>query len=115
MPLPVRPVVVTTTAPTGAQPAKSDKLFDQTGTGFLVSANGHVVANQHVVDGCVGDIKGNLTGEAPARLRVVSSDETNDLALLQVPGTFKEVAKSRTEQSGPAIVSLRSAFRFMER
>ncbi|MFZ8455748.1 trypsin-like peptidase domain-containing protein, partial [Staphylococcus aureus] len=76
--VPVKPVVATTAPPAG-QPAKPDKVFSQTGTGFLVSSNGHVVTNQHVVDGCVGDIQGNLTGEAPATLRVVSTDETNDL------------------------------------
>ena len=42
----------------------------------------YIVANQNVVDGCVGDIQGNLTGEAPVKLRLVSVDETNDLALL---------------------------------
>jgi S1-C subfamily serine protease len=103
-----KPVVAATTAPPGAQPAKPDKLLDQTGTGFLVSTNGHVVTNQHVVDGCVGDIQGNLTGEAPATLRVVSTDETNDLALLQVPGTFKEVAKIKDKavQSGDSVIAI---------
>ncbi len=92
----------------GFQPAKPDKVFSQTGTGFLVSSNGHVVTNQHVVDGCVGDIQGNLTGEAPATLRVVSTDETNDLALLQVPGSFKEVAKIKDKavQSGDNVVAI---------
>jgi hypothetical protein len=51
--VPVKPVAATTPAP----PAKPDKMFDQTGTGFLVSTSGHVVSNQHVVYGCVGDIQ----------------------------------------------------------
>jgi hypothetical protein len=75
---------VTTAAAPDAAPAKPDRLFDQKGTGFLVSSNGHLVTNAHVVQGCVGDILGNPSGEAPAKLRLVSSDETNDLALLQV-------------------------------
>ncbi|MEP6838322.1 MAG: trypsin-like peptidase domain-containing protein [Bradyrhizobium sp.] len=103
-----KPAVATAPAAPGSQPAKADKLFDQTGTGFLVSTNGHLVTNQHVVDGCVGDIQGNLTGEATANLRLVSSDETNDLALLQAPGSFKEVAKIKDKavQSGDSVVAI---------
>ena len=71
---------------------RPNRSVNQTGTGFVVSTSGHVVTNQHVVDGCVGDILGNLTGEAPVKLRLVSSDETNDLALLQAPSAFKEMA-----------------------
>ena len=99
---------VAATGPSDASPAKPDRLFDQTGTGFLVSANGHLVTNAHVVHGCVGDILGNLSGEAPAKLRLVSSDETNDLALLQVTGTFKDVAKIRDKaiQSGDSVVAI---------
>jgi S1-C subfamily serine protease len=91
-----------------AAPGKPDKLFDQSGTGFLVSTNGHLVTNAHVVQGCVGDIQGNLSGEAPAKLRLVSSDETNDLALLQVAGSFKDVARIRDKaiQSGDSVVAI---------
>ena len=61
-----------------------------------------------MVDGCVGDILGNLTGEAPVKLRLVSSDETNDLALLQAPSPFKEVATIRDKaiHSGDSVVAI---------
>jgi S1-C subfamily serine protease len=78
----------------GSSPQKAPKTVDKTGTGFVISVSGHVVTNQHVVEGC-GDILGNLSGEAPVKLRLVSSDETNDLALLQAPSSFKEVATIR--------------------
>jgi S1-C subfamily serine protease len=73
-----------------------------------VSTDGHVVTNQHVVNGCVGDIQGSLTGAAPVKLRLVSSDETNDLALLQASGSFKEVAtiKTKAVQSGDSVVAI---------
>jgi S1-C subfamily serine protease len=89
-------------------PAKPEKLLDQTGTGFVVSSNGHIVTNAHVVQGCVGDILGNPSGEAPAKLRLVSSDETNDLALLQATGTFKDIARIRDKaiQSGDSVVAI---------
>ena len=100
------------TAP-GAAPGKPERTGNQTGTGFVVSNSGHLVTNAHVIEGCVGDIQGSLTGEAPVTLRVVSSDETNDLALLQAPGTFKEVAviKDKAVRSGDSVVAIGYPFR----
>lgn len=91
-----------------APDARPGKLASQTGTGFVVSANGHVVTNHHVIDGCVGDIQGSLTGAAPVKLRVVSGDETNDLALLQAPSPFREVAviKEKPIHSGASVVAI---------
>ncbi|MEY9648742.1 S1-C subfamily serine protease [Bradyrhizobium elkanii] len=60
----------------------------------MVSSSGHVVTNHHVVGGC-SEITGNLSGEAPVKLRLVSDDETNDLALLQAPTPFKDVVSLR--------------------
>lgn len=95
-------------APPESASTKPERMFDQKGTGFVVSTNGHLVTNAHVVQGCVGDILGNPTGEAPAKLRLVSSDETNDLALLQATGTFKDIAKIRDKpiQSGDSVVAI---------
>ena len=76
--------------------APSNPKSGKTGTDFVISASGHVITNHHVIDGCVGDIKGNLTGDAAATLRLVNSDATNDLALLQGPvETFKAFVKIR--------------------
>jgi S1-C subfamily serine protease len=78
------------------------------GTGFVISANGHIVTNHHVIDGC-GEIKGNLTGEAATTLRLVNSDAANDLALLQGPAaSFKTFAKIRDRaiHSGDSVVAI---------
>lgn len=101
-----KPVAATAAAPLGS--SKPERIGQQTGTGFVVSTKGHAVTNQHVVDGCVGDISGNLTGEAAVTLRLVSSDETNDLALLQAPGSFRDVAviKDKAIQSGDPVVAI---------
>jgi len=92
---------VATAPPSSTSPPKPAKTVNKTGTGFVISTNGHIVTNQHVVDGCVGDIQGNLSGEASIKLRLVSSDETNDLALLQAPTPFKEVATIRDKAIHP--------------
>jgi S1-C subfamily serine protease len=104
---PVAKPVVQSTAPSSGSP-KSSKTFERKGTGFVVSASGHVVTNQHVIDGCVGDVHGNLSGEASIDLRIVSTDETNDLALLQAPRTFKEVAAIREKpiHPGDAVIAI---------
>jgi S1-C subfamily serine protease len=91
----------------GAKPARSGG-GGKTGTGFVISPNGQIVTNNHVISGC-GEIRGNLTGDAPATLRVVSADESNDLALLQGPaGSFKEFARirDRSIRSGDSVVAI---------
>jgi S1-C subfamily serine protease len=66
------------------------------------------VTNNHVISGCVGDISGNLNGGVAMKLRIVSTDETNDLALLQAPTAFKDVAVIRGTaiHSGDAIIAI---------
>jgi S1-C subfamily serine protease len=95
---------------TPESPAESEKLAKVSGSGFVVSKNAHVVTNNHVVGDCVGDIQGNLPGQAPVKLRVVSADETNDLALLQGPKKFKEkdIATIRASaiNSGDQVVAI---------
>jgi len=105
---PAKPAAVAAAPPQNAPPSKPGRAVAQSGTGFVISSNGHIVTNQHVIDGCVGDISGNLSGEAPVKLRVVSSDETNDLALLQAPSPFKEVAIIRQNaiQVGNGVVAI---------
>jgi S1-C subfamily serine protease len=96
-------------SPPAGKPGKGAKSASGFGTGFVVSAAGHIVTNNHVIDGC-SELKGNLTGEAAMVLRVVSSDANNDLALLQAPSTatFKELARirDRSIRSGDSVVAI---------
>jgi S1-C subfamily serine protease len=59
----------------GSSSPKSARTVDLSGTAFVISTNGHVVTNNHVVGSCVGDIHGNLTGESAVTLRIVSKDD----------------------------------------
>jgi len=98
----------TAATPAPATP-KAARTVGKTGTGFVISPGGHIITNHHVVDGCTGDIHGNLSGEPVTTLRVVSSDEANDLALLQGPAaSFKEFAKIRDRaiRSGDSVVAI---------
>jgi S1-C subfamily serine protease len=84
----------------------TEKSVGKTGTGFVISASGHILTNKHVADGCT-DIHGQLNGQPETTRRVVSSDAQNDLALLQGPtGSFKDYAKlrDRSVHSGDSVV-----------
>jgi S1-C subfamily serine protease len=87
-------------------PPAPQKLINVTGTGFVISSEGHIVTNNHVIGECVGDIHGNLVGQSVAKLRVVSTDATNDLALLRATGNFKDIATIRATavHSGDSVV-----------
>jgi S1-C subfamily serine protease len=105
---PAKPPISTAaaTSPESNTPASSERLADVAGTGFLISSSGHIVTNNHVINECVGDIHGNRVGESPTALRVVSTDETNDLALLQATGNFKDAVSIRATaiHSGDPVV-----------
>lgn len=92
------------------KPSEPDKLVSVSGSGFVVSKNAHIVTNNHVVTDCVGDIHGNLAGQAPVKLRVVSADEENDLALLQGTKKFKEkdiaTIRGTAVNSGDQVVAI---------
>jgi S1-C subfamily serine protease len=86
------------------------KMVSVSGSGFVVSRSAHIVTNNHVVADCVDDIHGNLVGQAPVKLRVVSADETNDLALLQGTKKFKEkdiaTIRGSAVNSGDQVVAI---------
>ena len=108
---PVRPAVPYRQTKTEAAPTGPPRLVSVSGTGFLVSKEGHVVTNNHVIKDCVGDVQGNFVGQPAKKMRVVATDEINDLALLQAKGAkklFKEPAMIRDTavQSGDAVVAI---------
>jgi hypothetical protein len=82
-----KPPAAKTSAKSDDDATEAPQRGEVSGTGFVVSKSAQIVTNNHVVKDCVGDIHGNIVGQAPVKLRIVSADETNDLALLQ--GTKK--------------------------
>ena len=111
-PLPEVKTAVANSQPAAA-PDKPAKTINVTGTGFVVSAEGHVVTNNHVVGDCVGEIQGSLPGESAVSLRVVSLDDTNDLALLQASRKFSDIAKIKAGpiRSGESVIAIGFPFR----
>ena len=62
------------------------------GTGFVISDNGHVLTNNHVVDGC----REMRTGQGEA-VAVLATDKTLDLALLKLQKSRSAVATFRDD------------------
>jgi serine protease Do len=56
------------------------------GSGVIVSADGHILTNHHVVDGAE-QIEVELTDRRVLRAKVVGSDQPSDLAVLKVEAT----------------------------
>ena len=66
-----------------------------TGSGFYVTATGHLVTNQHVVDSCKSITVTPANGKGAVKAHLLASDPAFDLALLQsvIPG--KDFARFR--------------------
>jgi serine protease Do len=84
------------------------------GTGFLISADGYVLTNHHVVDGA-SEIYVRLTDRRELKAELVGSDEQTDIAVLKLEGRgFPHVAlgKSRALKPGQWVVAIGSPFGF---
>ena len=64
------------------------------GTGFVVSEQGHILTNHHVIDAC-DTIEFQVRGAPPTSVQLISSNESADLALLMADQGQFEVARFR--------------------
>ena len=64
------------------------------GSGFIISSDGYVVTNNHVVEHASGDLSLTLDDGRSVTASVVGTDPKTDLALLKIKeeGTYKSVA-----------------------
>src|SRR3546814_16967703 len=56
------------------------------GSGFIISPDGYVLTNHHVVDGA-DEVTVKLSDGREFTAKVVGSDEQSDVALLKIPAT----------------------------
>ena len=83
------------------------------GTGVIITADGEVLTNAHVVEGA-SQIRVTLAGESQAReAEVVGADSNADLALLQIPGASglptAGLGDSSSVQVGDDVVAIGNA------
>lgn len=73
------------------KPKEGGKERISTGSGFVVSREGHVLTNRHVVDGC-----GEIRIQPAGKVELVARDSQADLALVKLPKPGKAVARFRS-------------------
>ena len=82
-------------APEEPAPASKPDHESASGTGFFITADGAVVTNAHVVEGCSA-IRVTSDQGATAVAKVVARDDRNDLALLGTGLAARKTAAFRT-------------------
>lgn len=93
-------------------PGQAEPRGTSLGTGFIISADGYVLTNHHVVDGA-DDVKVKLQDGRELSAKVVGSDEQSDVALLKVAATglpALRVGDSNTLKPGQWVVAIGSPF-----
>ena len=84
-----------------------------TGSGFVVSSDGYIVTNAHVVEGSNGQIKAKIGDGKTLTAKLVGEDASTDLALLKVDATgLKPLAlgDSSTVQVGDPAYAIGNPF-----
>ena len=83
------------------------EVKSKNGSGFVVSQEGHIVTNHHVVEGC-SRLEGTIQGESQP-LTVIQIDHHNDLALLKMKTAPSAVASFRDGvkiRAGDSVVAM---------
>ena len=91
-PAPVQPVA--TAVPPPPRPARRE--LTSSGSGIVVTAEGHVLTNNHVVDGCAS-FGLRRVGDVERRTVLLAKDSRNDLAVLRAERAYEDVASFRVE------------------
>lgn len=84
------------------------------GTGFIISADGYLLTNHHVVAGAT-EVFVRLSDRRELEATVVGSDESSDVALLKVKGDdlpVLQLGNSRLLKRGQWVVAIGSPFGF---
>ncbi|MBL8454084.1 MAG: DegQ family serine endoprotease [Zoogloea sp.] len=91
-----------------------EQLQQGVGSGFIVSADGYVLTNAHVVDGA-GEVTVRLTDKREFKAKVVGADKRTDVALLKIDASglpFVRTGDAERSKVGEWVVAMGSPFGF---
>ena len=100
------------TMPGGPQGPQAGPRGVSLGTGFIISPDGYVLTNHHVVDGA-DSVTVKLSDRREFTAKVVGSDEASDVALLKIDANnlpALRIGDSRQLRSGQWVVAIGSPF-----
>jgi len=93
--------------PRGNRP---DRIQRGVGSGFIVSADGYVMTNHHVVDGA-DEVVVKLTDKREFKAKVIGSDERTDVALLKIDASglpFLKIGDPEKARVGEWVIAVGS-------
>lgn len=68
-----------------AQPQSQEEVPRGVGSGFIISADGYIMTNAHVVEGS-SEVYVTLTDKREFKAKIIGSDKRTDVALLKIEG-----------------------------
>lgn len=95
-------------------PSQGPQMMHDIGSGAIISADGYIVTNQHVVAGAV-DIRVTLNDRRVFPAKLIGTDKLTDLAVLKIDGhdfPFIEWGDSTKLHPGQTVLAFGSPFGF---
>ncbi|WP_439663116.1 trypsin-like peptidase domain-containing protein [Lentzea sp. HUAS TT2] len=124
-----RPASQTSNAPAGSVEDVANKLLPSVvqiqvrtrsgageGSGFIISGNGQIVTNNHVIEGAAagGEIKVVFHDGRTASAKILGRDPSSDIAVIQADGVSNlpvvQLGNSGDMKTGQAVVAIGSPF-----
>ncbi|SMD23659.1 S1C family serine protease [Lentzea albidocapillata] len=124
-----RPASQTSNAPAGSVEDVANKLLPSVvqiqvttrsgageGSGFIISGNGQIVTNNHVIEGAAagGEIKVVFQDGKTASAKILGRDPSSDIAVIQADGVSNlpvvQLGNSGDMKTGQAVVAIGSPF-----